>query len=145
MVGRINISGRADAVRHLFMDFEKNAKRIGTCCFCHSPWPQMKLANQGYLTGHHKSGCPFEELAAAAEQCIVLRDQGTQSEKGAAERLLTEKTDGLFAAMTEDVVADCIFPVCKYPHALGHRLECPFNRLRGARAEDSDCSLRYSA
>jgi hypothetical protein len=32
MVGRIKISTQADAARHLFMDLEKDAKKIKRCC-----------------------------------------------------------------------------------------------------------------
>jgi hypothetical protein len=131
MVGRLNISAQADAVRHLFMAFEKDARKIDACCFCGSPWPTMKFANQGHLTGNHKSSCPFEQLADAGEQCIVLREYGSPTEKEAAEKLLSEKIDGVLAAMAN--VSVCPFPVCKYSSTQGHRLECPFNRFKRAK------------
>ena len=133
MVGKLRISEQTEAVRQLFMEFEKNAKRIGTCCFCGSSWPAMKLAHQGHLTGNHQVNCPFEQLAAAGAKCIVLRSEGNQTEKNSAEGVLTERIEALFAAMSESTVPVCMFPICKYPHALGHRLQCPFNRLRSAR------------
>jgi hypothetical protein len=92
----------------------------------------MKFAHKGYLTGNHKDNCPFEMLAAAGQECIVLRDRGTAPQKAAAEEHLSEKIGDLRAAMTK--IAVCPFPVCKYNSGHGHRLECPFNELESARA-----------
>src|ERR1019366_7944166 len=73
MVGRLKISPQAEAVRQLFMALEENAKRIKTCWFCASQLSRLKLANQGHLSGNHKPGCVFEELATAGEHCIIVR------------------------------------------------------------------------
>lgn len=129
MVGRLKISGQAEAVKHIFMFLEKNAKTIETCWFCGNQLPETKLANQGHLTGNHRPGCPFEKLAAAGEECIIARNDDQQT-KQAAEELLSQRIDNLFAAMTEEVVPICPFPVCRYPFELGHRLECPFTALQ---------------
>ena|SRR5579872_5196597 len=124
MVGRIKISRQADAVRHLFMDLEKNAKSIKTCWFCGSNLPTMRLANQGFLRGNHGTDCPFENLAVAGELCIKLRDSDDLSAKEAAETALIVNIKNFLEAMTarEDI---CPFPVCEY--SSGHRLECPIH------------------
>lgn len=133
MVGRLKISRQAQAVREIFMDLEKNAKRIKTCWFCGSAFSSIKLANKGYFSGNHKPDCPFEKLATAGEKCIIVRNDD-QQDKQAAEKALSESIGTFFAAMTKEVVPNCPFPICDYPFELGHRLECPFNRLRHARA-----------
>jgi hypothetical protein len=122
MVGRIKISRQADATRHLFMDLEKNAKKIKTCWFCGFDLSVMKLANQGYLAGNHDAACPFEPLAIAAENCIKLRDSSDEQTKAAAEKSLAEKISDLLKAM---MARTCPFPICHYTS--GHRLECPFH------------------
>jgi len=122
MVGRANISRRADAVRHLFMALEKAAEKINTCWFCGLPLTTIKLANQGYLAGNHSETCPFEALAVATENCIKLRDSDDRSEKASSEALLAEKVSLLLQAMEG---RQCPFPVCNYTS--GHRLECPFH------------------
>jgi hypothetical protein len=122
MVGRINISRQADAVRHLFMALEKSAKKIGSCWFCGTPLSTMKLANQGYLKGNHTAECLLGQLADAGETCIKLRDVGTDSEKAAAEQALEHKITDLLHAMKTH---ECPFPVCEY--SSGHRVECPFH------------------
>jgi hypothetical protein len=132
MVGRIKISVQAERVRQLFMEFEKAAKKIKTCCFCGAPWPSMKFANQGYLKGNHAKGCPFEDLAEAGEQCIITRHDSQQL-KDQAEKNLSEKVGALFARLTEDVVPTCPFPDCNYPFQLGHRMGCPLGSLRASR------------
>lgn len=132
MVGKLKISSQGEAVRQLFIALEKNAKKIKTCWFCDSPLPELKLANQGYLTGNHKPGCPFEELATVGEQCIIVRHDDSQT-KATAEKNMGEKIDALFAAMTKENTPKCPFPICQYPFELGHRLECPLNSLRNAR------------
>jgi hypothetical protein len=132
MVGKLKISSQAEAVRQLFMALEKYAKRIKTCWFCGVQLPELKVANQGYLTGSHNSDCPLEELAAAGEQCIIVRKDGPDS-KQAAEKTLAEGVERLFAAMTRENAPICPFPICEYPFDLGHRLECPLSALRKAR------------
>jgi hypothetical protein len=128
MVGRIKISSQADGVRHLFMALEQDAKKIKECWFCGSKLPQMKRANQGYMTGNHSSSCPLEELARAGERCIMVREDDDDTKK-AAENLLKDSIDDLFTMM-EDL--RCPFPVCDYP--LGrHRAECPFSALQRSR------------
>jgi hypothetical protein len=128
MVGRINISAEAEAVRQLFMSLERDAKKIKTCWFCGFTLPTSKLANQGYLTGNHGPHCPLEGLASGAEQCIMAR-KDTDDVKQAAEKVLRDRISNFFAAMTREAVPDCPFPVCKYPFDLGHRLECPLKPL----------------
>lgn len=132
MVGRLKISRQAEAVRQIFMDFEKDAKKIKTCWFCGSPWSTIKLANQGHLSGNHKPECPFEKLAIAAEECIIVRKHDQQA-KHASEKVLSEKIDALFTAMTKEAVPTCPFPICRYSFEMGHRLECPLNGLKNAR------------
>jgi len=114
------------------MVLEKNATKIGACWFCGSTLPDLKLANQGHLTGNHKPDCPFEGLAVAGEQCIIVRNDGLQT-KDMMEKALSARIDALFAAMTKESVPICPFSVCGYPFELGHRLECPFSALRSAR------------
>ena len=132
MVGRLKISKQAEAVRRIFMDLEEDAKKIKTCWLCGSPWSTIKLAHQGYFRGNHKPECPFEKLAIAGEECIIVRN-GDQQARDAAERVLSERIDALFAAMTKEAVPICPFPICEYSFESGHRLECPFNRLKNAR------------
>jgi hypothetical protein len=109
------------------MAFEKDANKIGKCCFCRVPWSPVKLANQGYLSRDHKPGCPFKELGDAAEQCIVVRND-EQPDRETAEKILAEKIDALFSAMTEEIVPECPFPVCRYSSQMGHRLELSIER-----------------
>jgi hypothetical protein len=125
----MNISGQADAVRHLFMALEQDAKKIKSCPLCDSDLPAMKLANQGYLTGNHSQECPFEQLAEAGELCIKLRDDDNRVAKDEAERALSEQIVQLFDAMGD---VPCPFPVCGYTS--GHRMQCPFSRLERYRA-----------
>jgi hypothetical protein len=127
-------SNQAQGVIKLFMALEKAAKEMKTCCLCGSPLPTTKLANQGHLTGNHDANCPFEHLAHAAEQCIILRDDPDEKAKQAAEQNLSSRINALFAAMTEQTVPRCPFPVCDYPSHQGHRLQCPFTALKHARA-----------
>jgi hypothetical protein len=127
MVGRIKISTQADAVRHLFMALEKDARQIKDCWFCGSPLSTMKLANQGSLAGNHRNSCPFEELAAAAEHCIHLRNSG-DLERQAAESALTASISNFLNAMAASKLP-CPFPICRY--SSGHRLECPFHAFEG--------------
>jgi hypothetical protein len=75
VVGKLNISPQADAVRHLFMGLEEKAKKIKSCWLCGSPLSTLKLANQGHLSRNHETDCPFEEVALAAEECIKWRDE----------------------------------------------------------------------
>ena len=131
-MGRLKISPQAEAVRQLFMALEENAKRIKTCWFRASQLSRLKLANQGHLSGNHKPGCVFEELATAGEHCIIVRHDDQQV-KEIAEKRLCESIDALFAAMTKESAPNCPFPICQYPFKLGHKLECPFNALRSAR------------
>jgi|SRR5579864_3248627 len=133
MVGKLKISSQAEAVRQLFMALEKDAKQIKTCWLCRSQLPQLKLANQGHLTGNHERGCPFEELAAAGEQCIKVR-KDEPGIRQAAERVLAEKIEHLFATMTKKNAPICPFPICEYPFD-GHRLECPLSALRKPRKQ----------
>ena len=132
MVGRLKISRQAEAVRQIFMDFEENAKKIKSCWFCGSPWTTIKLAHQGHFTGNHEPECPFEKLAIAGEECLVVRNDDQQARQD-AERALSESIDGLLAAMTKEVVPIWPFPICGYSFEMGHRLGCPLNRLKNAR------------
>jgi len=125
---------QAQGVIKLFMALEKAAKEMKTCCLCGSPLPTTKLANQGHLTGNHDANCPFEHLAHAAEQCIILRGDPDEKAKQAAEQNLSSRINALFVAMTEQTVPRCPFPVCDYPSHQGHRLQCPFTALKHARA-----------
>jgi|HubBroStandDraft_1064217.scaffolds.fasta_scaffold561776_2 hypothetical protein len=122
MVGRINISRQADAVRHLFMALERDVRKIKTCWFCQSALPTMKFANKGHLKGNHLAECPFERLALAAEHCIKLRDGDDEAEKGGAETALAAEIAHLLGKMGEHT---CPFQICQYDS--GHRLECPFH------------------
>ena len=70
----VKISERASAVQNLFMAFEEEAKRkkLDKCWFCGEPWTRSKSAYQGTTCGNHLDGCPFENLAAALEQCVSV-------------------------------------------------------------------------
>ncbi len=125
----MTISRQANAVRHLFMELESVAKKIGACWFCGKPLPIMKFAYRGHLKGNHKSGCPFEELAIAGEKCIILRNDSDDEAKQAAEHELSAKISALFSAMTQEAVPRCPFPVCQYSWDR-HRLECPFRAFK---------------
>jgi hypothetical protein len=131
MVGRLKISKQAEAVRRIFMDLEEDAKKIKTCWLCDSQLSAIKSAHQGHFRGNHKPECPFEKLAIAGEECIIVR-HGDQQTRQAAEKVLSERIDSLLAAMTEEIVPTCPFPICGYSFEIGHRLECPLNRLKSA-------------
>jgi hypothetical protein len=90
-MAKLKISNQAQGVIKLFMALEKAAEKMKTCCLCGSPFPTMKLANQGHLTGNHDANCPFEHLANAAEQCIILRDDPDEAAKQAAEQNLSSR------------------------------------------------------
>lgn len=122
MVGKLNISPQADAVRHLFIGLEKNAKKIKSCWLCGSTLSIPKLANQGYLSGNHKPNCPFEEVALAAEECIKWRDEKQHAQD--RETRLTEKMDAL---RTANATIRC--PLCESKFAGEHAYGCPFRDL----------------
>ena len=130
MVGKLRISPRADAVRHLFMEFEKHGKKLRPCPFCGAAWPTLRLANRGHLTGNHELSCPFEQIAEAVEKCIILRDEDDAHAKAVAEENLGSKIASLLSGLTKEVMPECLFPVCQYSHDLGHRLECPLRRFQ---------------
>ena len=123
MVGKLNISSQADAVRHLFMALEKNAKKINSCWLCGSALPTQKLANQGHLTGNHTPDCPFEGLAVVTEECIKAR--GNERQAREPERVLNEKVDALLAANAP--FYPC--PICGCPFEGEHNHGCPFRTL----------------
>lgn len=122
MVGKLNLSPKADAVRHLFMGLEQNAKKIKLCWLCGSALPILKLANQGFLSGNHKPNCPFEEVALAAEECIKWRDEKQHAQE--REKRLSEKTDALLAA---NATIRC--PLCDPGFSGEHAYGCPFRDL----------------
>ena len=127
MVGRLRISHEAKAVRHFFIALEKNATKIKTCWFCGHELPTHKLANQGHLSGNHAPDCPLEKLATATEQCITLRHRDDEAAKQDAQNALLQSIEDFYAAMTEQVMPKCPFPVCRYAFEMGHRLGCPFH------------------
>ncbi len=82
MVGRINISAEAEAVRQLFMSLERDAKKIKTCWFCGFTLPTSKLANQGYLTGNHAPHCPLErseDIGNADPRALLVATAAAQA------------------------------------------------------------------
>lgn len=134
MVGKLNISSEADAVRHLFMALEKNARRLRSCWLCNSPLSAQKLAHQGHLSGNHRPNCPFEELAGAAEECIKARHEEQQAQE--YERRLSKKVDALLAANAQF----CPCPICECPFDLKHEQGCPFRTLSELRGTSGDHS-----
>jgi hypothetical protein len=122
VVGKLNISPQADAVRHLFMGLEKKAKKIKSCWLCGSALSILKLANQGYLSRNHKPNCPFEEVALAAEECIKWRDEKQHAQE--REKRLSEKIDAL---LTANATIRC--PLCDHGFAGEHAYGCPFRDL----------------
>jgi hypothetical protein len=123
VVGKLNISPQADAVRHLFMGLEKKARKIKSCWHCDSALSTLKLANQGHLSGNHKPNCPFEEVARAAEECIKARYDEQQIREH--ETRLSEKVAALLEANAQ--VSPC--PLCDSGFAGEHAYECPFHDL----------------
>jgi hypothetical protein len=116
MVGRLKTSKGAENARQLFMALEKKAKKIKTCWFCGFPVESLKLANQGMLTGNHRADCPFERLAAAAQDCIAYRHEANPER----EVLLAERSKEFSAAMK--TVSKC--PLCESDIVLGHEYGC---------------------
>jgi len=68
------------------MALEKDAKKIESCWFRHTALSQMKLANQGHLTGNHTLVCPLGRLAIAAEYGIHSRDSDDEPARSTAEK-----------------------------------------------------------
>ena len=78
------------------MALEKDAKKIESCWFRHTALSQMKLANQGHLTGNHTLVCPLGRLAIAAEYAIHSRDSDDEPARSTAEKKLAEEIQKLF-------------------------------------------------
>lgn len=129
MVGKINISPRAEAVRQLFMSLEKHAKKIKACWFCGASLPTTKLANQGYLSGNHQAFCVFEKLAVAGEKAIIARSESEEA-KLAADKEVLQSIEAFSSAMKGVNVC----PICERNIQLGHEIGCAMKAVEQAKA-----------
>lgn len=129
MVGRINISRRAEAVRQLFMSLEQHAKKLKTCWLCGAALSTIKIANQGHLSGNHAPHCVFERLALAGEKSIIARDE-SDAAKQIAENELAQRVEEFSIAI--ESIDKC--PLCQNHIRMGHQIGCALKGIQQVRA-----------